>query len=58
MKKPELTEKPIKVTNPFDTTSHKNERSANQNFVRVNYQKENLINFPPSNDKIEPSHFY
>jgi len=33
MKKTRLTEKPIKVTSPFDTTSHKTERTANQKFV-------------------------
>lgn len=33
MKKTKLTEKPTKVTSPFDTTSHKTERTANQKFV-------------------------
>jgi type I restriction enzyme M protein len=33
MKKTKLTEKPIKVTSPFDTTIHKTERTANQKFV-------------------------
>lgn len=33
MKKTKLTEKPIRVASPFDTTSHKTERTANQKFV-------------------------
>lgn len=33
MKKTKLTEKPIKVTSPFDITSHKTERTANQKSV-------------------------
>lgn len=33
MKKSKLTEKPSRVTSPFDTTSHKTERAANQKFV-------------------------
>jgi len=33
MKKTKLTEKPARVTSPFDTTSHKTERTANQKFV-------------------------
>ena len=33
MKKTKLTEKPAKVTSPFDTTIHKTERTANQKFV-------------------------
>src|SRR4030042_890468 len=33
MKKTKLTEKPTKVTSPFDTTIHKTERTANQKFV-------------------------
>jgi type I restriction-modification system DNA methylase subunit len=33
MKKTKLTEKPSRVTSPFDTTSHKTERTANQKFV-------------------------
>jgi type I restriction-modification system DNA methylase subunit len=33
MKKTKLTEKPIKVSSPFDTSSHKTERTANQKFV-------------------------
>ncbi|MEW6002215.1 MAG: hypothetical protein AB1638_06150 [Nitrospirota bacterium] len=33
MKKTKLTEKPIKVTSPFDTTIYKTERTANQKFV-------------------------
>jgi len=33
MKKSRLTEKPSRVTSPFDTTSHKTERTANQKFV-------------------------
>lgn len=33
MKKSKLTERPVRVTSPFDTTSHKTERTANQKFV-------------------------
>lgn len=33
MKKTKLTEKPTRVTSPFDTTIHKTERTANQKFV-------------------------
>ncbi|MBI5048367.1 MAG: SAM-dependent DNA methyltransferase, partial [Deltaproteobacteria bacterium] len=33
MKKTKLTEKPIRVASPFDTTSHKTERTANQKLV-------------------------
>jgi type I restriction enzyme M protein len=33
MKKTKLTEKPARVTSPFDTTIHKTERTANQKFV-------------------------
>jgi len=33
MKKSKLTEKAIRVTSPFDITSHKTERTANQKFV-------------------------
>lgn len=33
MKKSKLTEKPARVASPFDTTSHKTERTANQKFV-------------------------
>ena len=33
MKKTKLTEKPSRVSSPFDTTSHKTERTANQKFV-------------------------
>ncbi|HCC68970.1 MAG TPA: hypothetical protein DEP99_03685, partial [Nitrospiraceae bacterium] len=33
MKKTKLTEKPSRVTSPFDTTSHKTERTANQKLV-------------------------
>jgi hypothetical protein len=33
MKTSKLTEKPIKVTSPFDTTIHKTERTANHKFV-------------------------
>ncbi|MBM4141797.1 MAG: hypothetical protein FJ242_10040, partial [Nitrospira sp.] len=33
MKKSKLTERPIKVSSPFDTTIHKTERTANQKFV-------------------------
>jgi len=33
MKKSKLIEKPSRVTSPFDTTSHKTERTANQKFV-------------------------
>ena len=33
MKKTKLTEKASRVTSPFDTTSHKTERTANQKFV-------------------------
>ncbi len=33
MKKTKLTEKPARVTSPFDITSHKTERTANQKFV-------------------------
>jgi len=33
MKKTKLSEKPSRVTSPFDTTSHKTERTANQKFV-------------------------
>jgi len=33
MKKTKLTEKPSRVTSPFDTSSHKTERTANQKFV-------------------------
>ncbi len=33
MKKSKLTKKAIRVTSPFDTTSHKTERTANQKLV-------------------------
>lgn len=33
MKKSKLTEKPSRVTSPFDTTSYKTERTANQKLV-------------------------
>ncbi|MBI5199321.1 MAG: hypothetical protein HZA09_04815 [Nitrospirae bacterium] len=33
MKKTKLTEKPSRVTSPFDISSHKTERTANQKFV-------------------------
>jgi len=33
MKKTKLTEKPIRVASPFDTTSRKTERTANRKFV-------------------------
>lgn len=33
MKKTKLTEKPSRVASPFDTTSHKTQRTANQKFV-------------------------
>ncbi len=34
MKKTKLTEKPIRITSPFDISSHKTERTANQKFVQ------------------------
>lgn len=33
-KRTKLTEKPIRVTSPFDTSSRKTERTANQKFVK------------------------
>jgi|GEM_PF-4554914 len=33
MKETKLSKKPIRVTSPFDTTSHKTERTANQKLV-------------------------
>ena len=41
MKKTKLTEKPSRVTSPFDTSSHKTERTANQKLVewiKIDYE--------------------
>ena len=46
MKKTKLTEKPSRVTSPFDTTSHKTERTANQKLVEWINQIINDGNLP------------